>query len=105
MALIGTLRLAQIPPSIARALDDLYASGPLQTTKAVSKVLNICDKTLRRAGDAGKIAFTLKGTSHRLHTREAVEAYFLGDYEWASINQRGRTAGQNLLIGTTISSS
>src|SRR5262249_31282497 len=53
-----------------------------------------------RAGDAGKIAYTLKGTSHRLYTREAVDAYFLGDYEWASINQRGRTAGSSPLIGT-----
>ena len=69
--------LLHIPDSLARTLDELFASSPLQPTERVAKVLNICGKTLRRAGGEGKIAYSLKGKAHRLHTREAVEAYYL----------------------------
>src|SRR5262245_55452090 len=97
-------RLLHIPDSLARTLDAVFGSGTLQPTECVAKVLNICGKTLRRAGDEGKIAFSLKGTAHRLHTREAVEAYYLGDHEWVHINRKGRTDGPSRLSSTMTSS-
>jgi hypothetical protein len=38
---LAHLQALQIPPSVARALDDLYASGPLQPTKPVSVHLRL----------------------------------------------------------------
>lgn len=67
-----------LTPSVLAALDELYARSALIDGKQVSAVIGISTKMLVRAGNEGKIAFSVKGTKARQYTREAVEEYLTG---------------------------
>src|SRR5215467_4551143 len=94
-----------IPPTLAAQLDALFANRPLQSNAKVAKPLGISGRTLRRLGDQGKIRYRLKGTAHRQHAREDVEAYLTRDFAWARTSQDERTELRKRRSGTTISNS
>jgi DNA-binding transcriptional MerR regulator len=94
----------QIPFTLARHLDGLFARHPLARHSAVCKALEISTKTLHQLGDTGQIVYRLKGSSWRYYAREDVEA-FIRRMTCLSIFPDERMAPSKARIGSSILSS